>query len=498
MTSPANDTSELTAYALGELQAHQAADIHRLLTDCPAAISELEQIEAVTDALRQHAPIPQERLNPDQRHAVLRPVQMPRRITPMQPRPIMRRPSAFWPVMGGIMKAAAVVAVAGFAYWLGRHTDLTPGQATPEVAQPEKPAQAPTPTLTPPPAEALTASAPVQAPVPNPSSRPEHLVAGVTEPKVAGPSPSKAPVLVVPAALPPQKPTPAPAVAKTTSPKEKAPARVVASPSKDKTFPITPLAVTRPNAELAFVTILKRDIDQLPVHPADIRPAPARSSSKELMASPAPVNPPKSTAETKPRLASEVYIHAWQAEVASCPWNPATRLLRVTLQLPPNQAAATDSSNAFPLRVAFDRRHVREFRRLCERHTPATSMDTSGTQTVWYEFQPASDEAIRSGRPIATVTLEKSRFTVPSDGPFDGSKLSVLDRGVTWTAAREDFLFESAVVGFSMLLRGDHNSPALNHQVILSLAEKGRGSDSSGERSRFIRQVVDAGRAAGL
>jgi hypothetical protein len=504
MTSPANDTSELTAYALGELQAHQATDIHRLLTDCPAAISELEQIEAVTDALRQHAPIPQERLNPDQRHAVLRPVQVPRRIAPLQPRPIVHRPSAFWPVMGGIMKAAAVVTVAGFAYWLGRHGDLMPDGTGPAIAGPQKSVEAPTAPGMPPQVEVVNAAPQVQAPGPAAAPPPEKLMVNVntSEPRAVEASMTpKTPLAVLPAALPPQKTvSTAPALTSETvarRQKQKTPDAVVVSPPTSKAAPSVH-AVTRPNPELAFVTTLKRDMDQLPVHPADIRPAPTSSGKKELMASPAPVGSSKATTEVKPRPASEIYIHAWHAEVASCPWNPATRLLRVTLQLPPNQAAAADSANAFPLRVAFDRRHVREFRRLCERHTPAASMDTSGTQTVWYEFQPASDEAIRSGRPIATVTLEKGRFTVPSDGPFDGSKLSVLDRGIPWTTAREDFLFESAVVGFSMLLRGDHNSPALNHQVILGLAEKGRGSDSGGERSRFIKQVVDARRAAGL
>ncbi len=502
MTSPANDTSELTAYSLGELQAHQAADIHRLLSSCPAALSELEQIEAVTDALRQHAAIPLDRLNPDQRHAVLRPVQMPRRISPMQPRPVMRRPSAFWPVMQGILKTAAVVTVAGLAYWLGRHTDQTPGGTVPAVAGTQKPVEVPTAPLMPPPAEILTVTSAVQAPELAASSPPEKRMANTSEPGAIETSMTpKTPLGVLPEPLPPQKvvltaaPSPSETVARRQKPK--AAATVVVSPPTSKAASSVH-AVTRPNPELAFVTTLKRDMDQLPVHPADIRPALTSSGKKELMASPAPVGSSKATAEAKPRPASEIYIHAWQAEVASCPWNPATRLLRVTLQLPPNQAAAADSANAFPLRVAFDRRHVREFRRLCERHTPATSMDTSGTQTVWYEFQPASDEAIRSGRPIATITLEKGRFTLPSDGPFDGSKLSVLDRGITWATAREDFLFESAVVGFSMLLRGDHSSPALNHQVILGLAEKGRGSDSSGERSRFIKQVVDARRAAGL
>jgi hypothetical protein len=49
-----------------------------------------------------------------------------------------------------------------------------------------------------------------------------------------------------------------------------------------------------------------------------------------------------------------------------------------------------------------------------------------------------------------------------------------------------------------MLLRGDHRSPALNHQVVLSLAEKAKGSDASGERARFIREVSHARQAAGL
>jgi hypothetical protein len=83
-------------------------------------------------------------------------------------------------------------------------------------------------------------------------------------------------------------------------------------------------------------------------------------------------------------------------------------------------------------------------------------------------------------------------------GPFDGSKLNVQDRGITWQAAREDFVFESAVVGLGMLLRGDHQSPGLDHRLVLTLAEKSKGSDASGERGRFIRQVNEVRRAAGL
>jgi hypothetical protein len=476
MTSPANDTSELTAYALGELQAHQATDIHRLFADCPAATSELEQIEAVTDALRQYAPIPQERLNPEQRHAVLRPVQMPRRIAPMQPRQPVRKPSSFWPVMGGLLKAAAVITVTGFAYWMGRHADL--GSPTVTVAEVEKNV-APAPSKIEPAKQPELVSAPASkrvAPALVKAAPPAPIVAEVK------PAPAeKIPVVVIASEAPKTAPAP----------------KAVVVVSNAKPAPAVPIAVTRPNAELAFVSTGKQEVDQFAIRPADIRPAPVKVNPKELLASPAPLQAPKPAADAKPRIASELYIHAWRSEVTSCPWNPTTRLLRVTIQLPPNQPAA-ESAAAFPLQVSFDRRYVREFRRLCERHTAAAEMTTSGTQTVWYEFQPVSDEAIRTGRPVATVTLEKGRFTMPSVGPFDGSKLAVLDRGASWQAAREDFLFESAVVGFGMLLRGDHRSPALNHQVVLSLAEKAKGSDASGERARFIREVSHARQAAGL
>lgn len=476
MTSPANDTSELTAYALGELQAHQATDIHRLFTDCPAATSELEQIEAVTDALRQYAPIAQERLNPEQRHAVLRPTAIPRRMAPMQPRQTVRKHSSFWPVMGGLLKAAAVITVTGFAYLMGRHSDL--GSQTISVAKVEKDTT-PAPTKI----EPVKQAELVSAPAPKPAA-PVLVKATPPAPIVAEVKPAPAEQIpVVAIALEAPKSAPAP--------------KTVVVVSNTKPPPAFPVAVTRPNAELAFVSTSKQEIDQFAIRPADIRPVPAKVNPKELMASPAPLQSPKPAADAKPRTASELYIHAWRSEVASCPWNSTTRLLRVTIQLPPNQLA-TELATTFPLQVAFDRRYVREFRRLCERHTAASDMTTSGTQTVWYEFQPISDEAIRTGRPVATVTLEKGRFTMPSVGPFDGSKLAVLDRGASWQAAREDFLFESAVVGFGMLLRGDHRSPALNHQVVLSLAEKAKGSDASGERARFIREVGHARHAAGL
>jgi hypothetical protein len=83
-------------------------------------------------------------------------------------------------------------------------------------------------------------------------------------------------------------------------------------------------------------------------------------------------------------------------------------------------------------------------------------------------------------------------------GPFDSSKLQIMDRGYSLQNAREDFVFETSVVGFGLLLRGAEQLGALNHELVLNLANQSKGADSNGERGRFIRLVQDAKLAAGL
>mgnify|MGYP000045819313 FL=1 len=471
MTSPANDTSELTAYALGELQAHQASAIHQLLSACPAATSELEQIEAVTEALRQRAPIPQERLLPEQRHAVLYPAQIPRLVVPMKPRPMVKKTTSTWPVMGILLKSAALITVTGAAYLAGRQVSLISSQI--DVAE-SQPAQVKSDPI-------AAAPAKVEVAVVKPTSVPAVTI---TASKPA-PVIEKAPVAVIP--VPPKS---------TVIVAQSAPAKAAIEiiHSAPAPMPVVPVAVTRLNRKLAFISTNQQTADLFSIKPADIRPQPIKGKDKEQFAS--PLKGPAPKLEEK-RQATGIYIHSWKAETSSCPWNPNTRLLRVTIQLPADQPAAT-SSTSYPLDVNFDRRNVREFRRLSERHLPAAELRSAGSQVVWYEFQPATTDLNAAGKPIATITLDQGRFTTQTVGPFDASKLNVVDRGVTWQNAREDYLFESAVVGLGMLLNGDHQSPDLNHRLILDLAEKSKGPDSSGERARFIRQLNEARRAAGL
>jgi hypothetical protein len=461
------DNPHFTAYALGELSAEEARALHETLATTPAAAHELEQIEAVTDALRHGAPIPQTRLTHEQRHALLHPANLPRRIQPMLPRKPAQRPrQAFWPVMGGMLKAAAIITVTGAAFLAGWSfspvvKDAAQIVATPPKAKPPvEVAIKPQPVAETAPPAPLVAAAPV---------KPEPVVQKV----VPVPAPQK--VAVVPA------PVPVPVVVATV----KAPAVVTATPN---------LGFTMPAGRGVFASTTKQASDQFNLRPALIKPTPQKPQG-QAFASPQPVNVKP---EAKSARASELYIHSWKAEVADCPWNSAHRLLRIVILVPADQPAVLGSDTGFPLQVTFDAANVKQFRMLSERHLVAAELRSAGTHVLWYEFQPNGGGDSTRDRQVASVTLPNARFTSQTVGPFDSSRLQVIDRGYSLQNAREDFVFETSVVGFGLLLRGADEVGNLNHDLVLNLAKQGKGADASGERAKFIRVVQDAQRVAGL
>ena len=457
------DNPHFTAYTLGELDAAQAREIHASLRENSAATHELEQIEAVTDALRHGAPIPNARLTPDQRHAVLHPSNLPRFVQPMMPRPApVKKPSVVWNTFNVVLKAAAVIALTGSAFLLG-------WQMQPQAASSVTEVTPPSPEPVKPQAKLVIAEAPPKQPVP----------AVIAEQKPT-PTPVK-PVLVVVEA-----PKPAPIVI----------AKVAEDPKPAPQPPLN-LGFTLPHgAAAAFASTSKEPTGKFTLLPALVRPAPAK---RDAQAFASPVANANAKAAEKPAKASELLIHSWQSEVATCPWNETHRLLRIVIQLPANQTAVTSvNAAAFPMQIAFDPLAVKQFRFLCERHIAAPELEKAGTHVVWYEFEPngKSDIKAPAARQIATVTVGNTRFTQKTVGPFDDSKLQVLDRGFTLENARDDFVFESSVVGFGMLMRGAGHLGSLNNELVLSLATRAKAE--SPERARFIKLVQDAQRAAGL
>ena len=469
------DNPHFTAYALGELSAEEARALHDALASTPAAAHELEQIEAVTDALRHGAPIPLSRLTHEQRHAVLHPANLPRRIQPMQPRqPVQRTRQIFWPVMGTMAKIAAVIALTGAAFMAGWSYGPEMKSAAETVAT------------------TLKTEMPV-VPVAKPQAVPQKVPSStVAVVKAATPAAkTRAPAVAAPVvgkALAEVKPPPAPevVVAKLV-PVPELPANAGAVPN---------LGFNMPAGHGAFVSTTKQAADQFSLHPGLIKPMLAKAKGQVL------ASPQLNQVKTEPKVekVNDVYIHSWKAEVATCPWNAANRLLRIVIQLPADQAAVLTTDASFPLQVTFDQANVKQYRMLCERHLAAAELRSAGSHVLWYEFQPnGSNESARdSSRQIATVTLTNSHFTSQTVGPFDSSKLQVMDRGYSLQNAREEFVFETSVVGFGMLLRGADQLGGLNHDLVLNLARQSKGTDPQGERARFIRLVQDAQHAAGL
>lgn len=462
------DNPLFTAYALGELSADEARDLHTILSDVPASAHELEQIEAVTDALRHGAPLPQERLSHEQRHAVLHPAHLPRRVQPMKPRQAPPRPRPLlWSVMGGVLKAAAVVALTSAAFYAG--WSLHSEAAREDLAQ-----AAPMPSLPAPVVKAPVATVVVAAPKP-----------ALTTPKVVEVKPDSV-----------QKPA---AVTSERAPMTKE-IVVVSLPTSERAKPTASpdFGFSMPEGRGAFASTTKQAVDRFDLHPALLKAPPQKIKKSDGFASPFITPPGKPETKSATARIHDLYIHSWKAEVAPCPWNAAHRLLRIVVQLPADQPAVMSSDASFPIQVAFDPINVKQFRLLSERHLAAPELRSAGTHVLWYEFQPNGSTEMPRDRHIANVSLANARFTSKAVGPFDSSKLQVIDRGYSLQNAREEFVFESSVVGFGLLMRGAEQTGGLNHDLVLSLAKQAKGPDTAGERARFIHLVQEAQHAAGL
>lgn len=252
-------------------------------------------------------------------------------------------------------------------------------------------------------------------------------------------------------------------------------------------------------SQTAFANASRDANDQLLLHPRRLRPTPPNPKSSQLSAK--PLDPTLATGNDRPaeRKRPDLLIHSWRSEVAACPWNPQHRLLRVTLQLPANQEAVLLGDPTYSLQVQFDPNHVRQFRRLASRHQPPEKLDEAGNQTIWYEFQPNGSpaSAYENGKHVATIRLQNARFTVQAIGPFDASRLQVLDRGLDWREARSDFRFETALIGLGLLLDGGTPGTKLNHALLCEIAASTTENDSDGSRKRLVQSLRQLGEWAG-
>lgn len=481
---------DLTAYALGELSPDQELEAREWIASSPETYAELARIEQVTDALHQGAPVPTAKLYPDQRQAVLNPTKSPRFVTPMMPRsPAVRRQSKIAPFLAGMAKLAAAAAIALGAFMLGKHFG---GPVSTELATSDQPVAAPV-------REMHAQKEPLRStPVPKLETPVVAVPTATDEPAKAQPAvPSKPPVIVVAQAPTSPAETPVQAASRAGTQAIAVPAKQPVPPPQVAKTPTTSVSVN----DDGFTSTHRNAVSRVTLRPHETRPAPVRLKGQTL-ASPLISQPPQAQPTGADRgRAPDLFIHSWKAEVASCPWNGDHKLLRVHIQLPADQPAAVSPDHAYPLQVNFDGISVRSYRLLSKSQHAPLEGSNSALNVLWYEIVPnanAAEPSRDSGRIFATITLPNARFTTQAVGPFDSSKLQALDRGLAWENARDDFLFETAIVGFGLLLRGEDHLGSLNHDLVLRIAERAKGTDPGGERARFIRLVRDAKQITGI
>jgi anti-sigma factor RsiW len=451
-----SDNPLITRYALSDLSPGEHPVVQDWIESHPQLRDEVAEIQHLAETLRTTSPLHDLHLTSSQRRRVLqpplqKPVSSPTRLTPSH------RSSNSHSFMGSILRIAALLTLSFAAYWLGTQSQEQDPPTT-------------------------VSTTPPQADTTPPKAPAEHRIPADLPPAPVAVDPSKAIVSTLP-----QQPAAAP-VQPTLA---KAPVVPLEEPPKNAfaKFPSFGLATAKANAP--FINASKTPGDNTVVYPRRLR-QPIAQSATQLEAKPldpsASGTPRKeSPAHKKPGL----YIHSWRSEVAACPWDSNLRLLRVNLQLPADQEAVQIGDSDYPLEIVFDPNNVRQFRRLGTRHIPSKELRSAGTQVVWYEFQPNGSPANshETGKHIATVRLPSARFTTQTVGPFDGSSLQVLDRGQDWRTAREDFRFETAMLGLGILLDGGLPGGKLNHQLLLEVAETTPSKDPEDSRTRLVQAL---------
>ncbi|MCB1225131.1 MAG: hypothetical protein KDK99_04905 [Verrucomicrobiales bacterium] len=449
MTAP-RDPTDITALVLDELSAEAAAALRHQLDADPELESIHQQTTVLVHAMQQGAPTPSDLLHPAQRQRILHSAApAPRRALPSGKTtpPALRPVRSAWPRR--LSQLAALLTVGGVCFWIGHSQLVRPSVATNQKS----------------PALDATNSA-TASPKPPPATANRPALAQTDLPP-APPPPSAAPRPVQTAPLATESPTD---LALTASP-ARTPEVAARPPTDPPAFKLHTHLAAHPFTDAARAPKL-----DLPLEPTRIRPRIKPPSADNLIAAkPAPrsTDPAPPPAPRPP-----LYIHAWRADTASCPWDSELRLLRITVQLPADQAAALGNSTQYPFEIDFDPNNVRRFRLLGSSDQPAPELRQAGRLTYWFEYSPNGalrDRALHPGRRVASIRIPNVRFTTTPVGPFDDGLLTAEDRGIEWTQARSDFRLEAARLGLALLLQGSSSTGNLNADLILKILPPASG-----------------------
>ncbi|ATC65985.1 hypothetical protein CMV30_04350 [Nibricoccus aquaticus] len=207
-------------------------------------------------------------------------------------------------------------------------------------------------------------------------------------------------------------------------------------------------------------------------------------------------------------------------EIATAPWNPAHRLVRIGVkgreaagEGQPGGAAVTIAKD-MALEVEFNPAVAQAYRLIGYENRPesteaagndrgdAGEIGAGHTVTALYEIVPvdvagggveaAPKEASSLREPQEELLTLKIRFTEPLVDVSRKMEIPVIDTGAAFEAASKDFKFAAAVASLGMMLRESSHTVASDYDRVISWAEAGKGEDADGKRGEFIELVKKA------
>jgi uncharacterized protein DUF3520/protein with von Willebrand factor-like domain len=193
-------------------------------------------------------------------------------------------------------------------------------------------------------------------------------------------------------------------------------------------------------------------------------------------------------------------------DVATCPWEPTHRLVRIGLK---GNQAITASVHS-DIEVEFNPRRVASYRLIgydrqkTETQNPnkensgSDSLPAGYTLTTLYEIVPVkrvrtptdtemSSAAAGPSEPLLTAKLRL--YTRGDDAAVGLIERTVNDAGSDFAAAPSELKFAAAVAEFGMILRDSEYKGNGSLQHVIEWAQQGMGADVNGYRADFIELV---------
>jgi len=194
-------------------------------------------------------------------------------------------------------------------------------------------------------------------------------------------------------------------------------------------------------------------------------------------------------------------------DVATCPWEPLHRLIRIGLKGREANIIEGDTTidvEFNPGRVAlyrligYDRQPPRK-QNVNER-VGSVRIDAGYTVTALFEAVLVAKQSATVHTQTPSVTSQaaerllstKLRFRAPGNDKTQFIERAVTDGGVAFAEAPPDLKFAAAVAEFGMILRDSEYKGNGTLVAVLEWAQEGQGADATGDRAGFIELVRKA------